>query len=169
MLALLGLLAVAGYQNRDRIGELLGRATGQPNRDPSQPGALPGNAGSTGMGGGPGMGGGLGGLLGGLLGGGSGGASGITGGLSDLLESFTGNGHGETANSWIQTGPNKQLNSSQLEQALGTDTMQELARHTGLSRDELLTRLTAVLPTAIDKMTPEGRLPTEAEAMRLVG
>ena len=42
--------------------------------------------------------------------------------------------------------------------------METLAQQTGLSREELLSRLKAVLPTAVDKMTPEGRLPTEAEA-----
>jgi uncharacterized protein YidB (DUF937 family) len=35
-------------------------------------------------------------------------------------------------------------------------------KQTGLSRDELLKRLSQVLPEAVDKMTPEGRLPTAA-------
>jgi uncharacterized protein YidB (DUF937 family) len=43
-----------------------------------------------------------------------------------------------------------------------------LSQHTGLKRDELLSRLTRELPTAVDKFTPEGRLPSEDEAARLV-
>jgi len=112
--------------------------------------------------------GGLLGGLGGLFGGGSSPGSGLTGGLSDLVDSFTGRGHGDTAKSWVQTGPNREMSATDLDQALGSDTIQELTRQTGLSHEELLTRLKTVLPVAVDKMTPEGRLPTEAEAAEMV-
>ena len=91
------------------------------------------------------------------------GGQGISGGLGELIESITGNGQGEVAKSWVQTGPNRELDTPQLEQALGSDTIDQLTSQTGLSRDELLSRLKSVLPTAVDKLTPEGRLPTEAE------
>jgi uncharacterized protein YidB (DUF937 family) len=155
MLALLGLLAVAGYQNRDRLGEMLGRVTG-------------GGGGSRA----PGTGGsdqapdaargGLGDLLGELLGGNAGG-SGLSGGLSDLVQTMAGKGHRDIADTWVQRGPNREPDTRQLEEALGTDTLETLAKQTGLSREELLSRLQKVLPTAVDKMTPEGRLPTESE------
>ena len=152
MLALLGLLAVAGYQNRDRLGEMLGRVTGQGGtRAPGARGADPARDS-----------GGLGGLLGGLLGGTSGG-QGVSGGLSDLVQTISKGGQGEVADSWVRSGPNRDLAPSQLEQALGADTLEALGRQTGLDRQELLSRLQAVLPTAVDKMTPEGRLPTEGE------
>ncbi|WP_449409985.1 YidB family protein [Methylobacterium komagatae] len=35
-----------------------------------------------------------------------------------------------------------------------------LARQTGLSHDELLARLSRALPSAVDRYTPDGRLPT---------
>ena len=150
MLALLGLLAVAGYQNRDRLGEMLGRITG--GGSGNQPGG-PSARGSAG---------GLGDLLGGLLGGNAAGRD-VSGGLSDLQETMAGRGHRDAADSWVQRGPNRELNAAQLEDALGPDTLEALGKHTGLSRGELLSRLQKVLPTAVDKMTPEGRLPTEAE------
>src|SRR6185436_11925968 len=55
---------------------------------------------------------GLGGLLGGLgglLGGGGQAASGggIGGALGDLMDSFSGSGHGDTVKSWVETGPNR--------------------------------------------------------------
>ena len=153
MKALLATLAVAGWQNRDRLGELLGRATGQkPGTPPT--GTDPGIASASSDAGG------LGGLLAGLRGGAGKGAS---GGLGELIESFKRSGQGEVADSWVQTGPNKEVEEPQLAEALGGDTIDQLATQTGLSRDELLSRLKSILPTAIDKLTPEGRLPTEDE------
>jgi uncharacterized protein YidB (DUF937 family) len=149
MTALLALLAVAGYQNRDRIGEVLGNITGQKS-------GSPGERASSNEGG-------LGGLLGGLFGGGAA-REGSTGGLGELIENMTKSGHGETAKSWVQTGPNKELDTAQLEEALGSDTIGQLTSETGLSREELLSRLKSVLPTAVDRLTPAGRLPTEAES-----
>lgn len=152
MMALLALLAVAGYQNRDRLGEMLGRVTGG--------GAGPGASGSN-----PAMNsgnGGLGGLLGGLFGGKAGGSN-LSGGLGDLIDTMAGRGQRDVADSWVKSGPNRELNTRQLEEALGDDTLQNLIQQTGLSREELLSRLQAILPTAVDKMTPEGRLPTESE------
>jgi len=46
-----------------------------------------------------------------------------------------------------------------MEQALGPDLIDGLVKQTGLSREDLLARLSKVLPEAVDKMTPEGRLP----------
>jgi len=155
MLALLGLLAVAGYQNRDRLGEMLGRVTGGGGAN-RQPGTLGSDPAANSAGG-------LGGLLGGLLGGNAGGSN-LSGGLGDLIDTMAGRGQRDVADSWVKTGPNRELDTHQLEEALGADTLQTLGQQTGLSREELLSRLKAVLPTAVDKMTPEGRLPTEAEA-----
>ncbi|MEO5700531.1 MAG: YidB family protein [Casimicrobiaceae bacterium] len=160
MVALLGLLAVAGYQNRDKIadalGGLKGGASGEPGKSTPQEGQ-----------------GGLLGNLGGLLSGGSAGSAGsagsvLSGGLRDLVERFKANGHGKAAESWVSAGPNQPLHPEQLEQALGPDVLNTLAQQTGLSRDELLSRLTHQLPSAVDKLTPEGRLPTEDEAGRLI-
>ena len=158
MIALLGLLAVAGYQNRDRIGQFLGGILGQ-NRNPANPLVEDRSNAADGDGG-------LMGMLGNLFGGGSR-SSGLQGGLSDLIDHFTGRGHGDTAGSWVSTGANQQMDRGQLESALGEDTIAELTRHTGMSRDELLSRLRTVLPTAVDTLTPEGRLPTERELAAL--
>jgi uncharacterized protein YidB (DUF937 family) len=103
-------------------------------------------------------GGGLGGLLSGLGGAGAGGLLG--GGLGELVDRFKQNGHGDVAESWVGTGPNKQVEPHQLEQAIGPDVLEDLMQHTGLSRQELLSRLSTNLPDAIDKYTPEGRLPS---------
>jgi uncharacterized protein YidB (DUF937 family) len=48
----------------------------------------------------------------------------------------------------------------QLKQAIGSDVLENLEQQTGLSQEELLARLSRGLPTAVDKYTPDGRLPT---------
>jgi uncharacterized protein YidB (DUF937 family) len=153
MVALLGLLAVAGFQNRDKIAEALGGLN-------KAPGGVPGPGDS------PAAQGGLLGKLGGLLGGASAGSV-LSGGLGDLVDRFKQAGHGETADSWVRTGPNQPLRADQLQQAIGPDVLATLQQQTGLSQDELLARLTRELPNAVDQLTPHGRLPTEAEASRL--
>ena len=148
MTALLGLLAIAGYQNRDKLSEMIG---GLGAGASGAPGGAAGAGSSGGLGG-------LGGLLSGLGGTGAGGL--LSGGLGELVDRFKQNGHGETAESWIGTGPNKDVAPDQLEQAIGPDVLANLSQQTGLSREELLSRLTRELPQAVDKYTPEGRIPT---------
>lgn len=152
MVALLGLLAVAGYQNRDKLGGLLGSLGNQPgNRaDPNR------------------QSGGLGEILGGLgsmLAGASSGSV-LSGGLGDLVDRFRQTGRGDKADSWISEGTNAPVEAADLEEALGEDTIGELTQKTGLSRAELLKRLSETLPEAVNQMTPDGRLPSEAEANR---
>jgi uncharacterized protein YidB (DUF937 family) len=91
--------------------------------------------------------------------GGAGVGSLLGGGLSELLEQFTKNGQGETAESWVGTGPNKEVSPPQLKQAIGQDVLAALVQQTGLSQEELLSRLSRELPTAVDKYTPDGHLP----------
>jgi uncharacterized protein YidB (DUF937 family) len=161
MTALLGLLAVAGYQNRDKLSEMLGnRGTG------TGTGATGTGGGSGGLSGGQSGGSsGLGGLLGGLSGGASGGGLGglLGGGLRELNDRFRQNGHGETVDSWVGTGPNRDVAPNELEQAIGPDVLNDLTQQTGLPREEILSRLSRELPKAVDQYTPQGRLPNEDE------
>jgi uncharacterized protein YidB (DUF937 family) len=148
MTALLALLAIAGYQNRDKIAEML-RGLGQS---------------TSGAGGQSGIGGVLGQLSSSLGGASAGGI--LSGGLGELLDRFKQSGQGETAESWVRTGPNKEVTASQLEQAIGPEVLDTLSKQTGLSREEVLARLSRELPDAVDKYTPQGRLPTEEEFSR---
>jgi uncharacterized protein YidB (DUF937 family) len=144
MTALLGLLAIAGYQNRDKLAELLGGKQGASGNAPGQPG--------------------LGGLLGQLSNGlGAGGVGGLlSGGVGELVERFKQSGQADKVDSWVSTGPNQQIAPSQVEQAIGPDVLETLSKQTGLSREEILARLSRELPDAVDKYTPQGRLPAAA-------
>ena len=132
------------------------------------PGGVSGSLGGGSPGGGS-LGGSLGGLgdvlkggLGGVLAGGAAGSV-ISGGLGDLLKQLQQNGHGETANSWVSPGPNKQISPGDLASALGSDHISNLMSQSGLSREELLSGLSRHLPDVVNHLTPDGRLPTDSE------
>jgi uncharacterized protein YidB (DUF937 family) len=144
--ALLGLVAVAGYQNRDKIGEFVKGLKS------SQGGAtIPGGIGTQGR---PEQ-------ATDMMGSGYSGSP-ILGGIGELIEQFTGAGKGEKAKSWVATGPNESIDESELEQTLGPDMIDRLTQQTGLDRQELLKRLSRTLPDAVDQMTPDGRIPNAA-------
>jgi uncharacterized protein YidB (DUF937 family) len=88
---------------------------------------------------------------------------GLLGGLGSLIEKFQNAGHGETVDSWVGTGPNKPIQPGQLQNTLGNDTLSNLAAQAGISKEDLLAQLAQALPAIIDKLTPNGRLPTQAE------
>jgi uncharacterized protein YidB (DUF937 family) len=120
MTALLGLLALAGYQNRDKLAELLkGSGNTQPGVS-SEKGSLDGLLGNS---------------SGGLAGAGIGGL--LSSALQELLERFKQNGQGDATESWINKGPNKDLPAPQLKQAIGPDVFAALEQQTGLSQEEL--------------------------------
>jgi len=164
MMALLGLLAFKTIRHL---------SPGQPAAKPGGTGAYPGGGnvgGTTADAGGGGLGNLLQSGLGGLLGGAGGAAAGnvLSGGLSDLLKQFQQSGQGETADSWVGNGPNKPISPNNLASALGDDQIDALAAHSGLSRDELLAGLSRSLPDVINRLTPDGRVPTAEEAARLL-
>jgi len=92
----------------------------------------------------------------------------ILDGLGGLLEQFQKKGFGDTVDSWVKTGTNKDISSGQVKDALGGDMVDELARRTGLSRDQVLNELARMLPSAVDRMTPGGRLPSRHEIEQLL-
>jgi uncharacterized protein YidB (DUF937 family) len=58
------------------------------------------------------------------------------------------------------------LRSRRLKPKSAPDVLETLSKQTGLSREELLARLSRELPDAVDKYTPNGRLPTETDFPR---
>ena len=88
---------------------------------------------------------------------------GLLEGLGGLLDSFRQSGLGKPIDSWIGTGPNEPVSPGQLGNALGPNIIKTLAERSGISEEELLKQLTQVLPGVVDKLTPNGRLPSLAE------
>jgi uncharacterized protein YidB (DUF937 family) len=187
MMALLGLLAYKAFKGRGGQTAASG-GMGQPGRLP--PGGTTSTGGSGGdlgdilgglFGGKPGssMPGGTGakpsgslsdlfpGGLGSVLGGAAAGSV-LSGGLGNIIKELQDSGHGRAAQSWVGTGPNEEIAPKDLANALGGDALNTLSKQTGLSTDELLAGLSQHLPDLVDQLTPNGRLPTEQEAARMV-
>lgn len=167
LLALLGAVAIAGYQNRDKIGDMLD------NVREAQGASAGSGRGSSALGGTRqgGLGGGLLAELGSLFGAGrsDGASSGsLSGGLGDLVNRFQASGHGQAAESWVSTGPNQPVGPSDVEHVIGDDLLAELQEKTGLSRAELVQRLATALPDTVHHLTPQGRLPIDNEAEALL-
>ena len=112
-------------------------------------------------------GGGLLGELGGALAGGLGGG-GLVGGLGGLLGKLADAGHGDVVNSWVQPGANQPIEPGHLQNALGSQTISDLAAQAGISEDELLQQLSKVLPGVVDKLTPQGQVPDMSQLSALL-
>ena len=127
----LALLGLLAYQNRDKIGDFLQRQ-----REPVSPNNPSGS----------------GGVLDDLISG---------SGIREVLDRFRNAGAGEQVDSWVSRGENQPLQRDQVERAIDPETLEALSKQTGLSRDELIERITKDLPSAVDKATPMGQLPPE--------
>jgi uncharacterized protein YidB (DUF937 family) len=140
--------------------------TGQPGSAPA--GSAPGNslppAQNANTGGG--IGDILKGGLGGLLGAGAAGSV-LSGGLNDLLKQLQQGGHGNTASTWVGSGPNKAISADDLAKVIDSDQISTLIAHSGMSRDQVLAALSEHLPGVVNEMTPDNRLPTEQEVSNM--
>ena len=84
------------------------------------------------------------------------------GGLSGVISQFQQNGLGGTVNSWISEGANQPISPAQVQQALGSQTVAQLAAKAGMTPEELAAKLSQVLPAAVDHLTPGGTPPPAA-------
>ncbi len=82
------------------------------------------------------------------------------GGLQNIASQFEKNGFGDTMKSWISQGQNLPITADQIRQALGSDTVKGLAAKMGLPADKIAELLAQHLPQAVDKATPDGKLPS---------
>jgi uncharacterized protein YidB (DUF937 family) len=81
------------------------------------------------------------------------------GGLQGVVSEFERNGLGATVQSWVGTGPNRQISPDEVHKVLGPDLLQQLAAKSGLSVQDLAQRLSHVLPQAVNGLTPDGAIP----------
>ena len=85
--------------------------------------------------------------------------NGQAGGLQGLVDRFQEAGLGNTISSWIGTGENVPVTPEQIQQTLGDGQLQQISEESGLSQDETANRLSELLPTLVDKLTPAGHVP----------
>ncbi len=120
-------------------------------------------------------------MLGGLLGSGEkgnvlqsllgmfGGGQGQGFDLGGLLGKFTGSGMADKAESWVGTGENAKISAQEVEQALGTDTVEKIAQQTGVSKEAVENDLAETLPQLVDKVTPDGKVPDMGGLQDIIG
>ena len=125
--------------------------------------------------GGKGGSGGLDDVLGGLMGGRGGGGSSLGalmpvlagvlagGGLSKVLGGLKANGLSAQADSWVGTGANQPVSGKEMEQAVGPEQIQQIAKQLGISESQAADAVAKALPEVVDKVSPEGRLPADAD------
>jgi len=91
------------------------------------------------------------------------GNGGLVGGLGGLLDKLQGAGHGEIVKSWVGPGQNQPIEPGQLRSALGQKTVSDAAQQAGISEPDFLSQLSQYLPQFVDKLTPNGRIPSLQE------
>ena len=75
------------------------------------------------------------------------------------MEKFKGAGLADHVKSWVGIGPNKDVSGEQVEAAVGSNKIAELAHSSGLDKSALLSKITSFLPMIVDKLTPTGEVP----------
>ena len=81
------------------------------------------------------------------------------GGVQGLISKFEQNGMGEQAKSWVSGGENQQVSGEQVQQALGQEHIQQVAKGAGVSESEASGTIAKLLPHAVDELTPNQQVP----------
>jgi uncharacterized protein YidB (DUF937 family) len=85
--------------------------------------------------------------------------SGSSSGLASVVESFTKNGLGQQASSWVGTGENQPVSPGQVKSALGDQQVAQVAEQAGVSKDDAAQGLAGLLPQLVNHLTPDGKIP----------
>lgn len=80
------------------------------------------------------------------------------GGLSGLVQQFQQKGLGDVVSSWVSTGQNLPITADQISHVLGSQQVKDLAAKVGISPEQATSQLSALLPTIVDKLTPNGQV-----------
>lgn len=92
----------------------------------------------------------------------------LSGGLNELLRDFEQHGNAKAAQSWVSRGENIPVSPREIEDTFGAETINDLAAQLGMPKAELLSGLSETLPEVVNRMTPDGRMPTDEEISRWI-
>lgn len=85
------------------------------------------------------------------------------GGVKEVLRRFEQKGFGAQANSWVSTGPNSPLKAEEIDEVVGGKDLAEMSHKLGVSEREVALGLADILPEMVNRLTPDGNIPAEAE------
>ena len=80
------------------------------------------------------------------------------GGLEGLAGKFANSGLSDVVDSWVNTGKNKTVTPTQVNNALGNDMVSQLAGKLGITPKIAAGMLAKYLPLIVDKLTPDGKM-----------
>ena len=82
--------------------------------------------------------------------------------LNSIVAKLQQAGFGDQVKSWIGIGQNLPITADQLKQVLGSDVVRQLAAKYNIPIDQVAEVLAHQLPLAVDKASPDGKLPHAA-------
>lgn len=85
------------------------------------------------------------------------------GGLGGLLQQLQQGGMGGQVDSWLGQGANEAVDPTQIGDVLGQGNVEELAQQSGMSTAEVQNGLSEILPGLVNKLSPNGSLPTNPQ------
>lgn len=80
------------------------------------------------------------------------------GGVGGLVEKLKGSGLASAVASWVSTGENERVSGEQVESAVGSDTIGQIAAKLGVTNEHARSLLSQYLPAVIDHLTPNGKV-----------
>jgi uncharacterized protein YidB (DUF937 family) len=89
------------------------------------------------------------------------------GGIDGLVQAFHDNGMGAVVTSWVGSGANQAITPDQIQKVLGSGPVQALAQKLGVSPEQASATLSQLLPTMMDKLTPNGAVPEQSSLLEM--
>jgi uncharacterized protein YidB (DUF937 family) len=86
-----------------------------------------------------------------------------SGGIGAVLDRFKQKGYQQQADSWISTGPNQMLDTSAVDDVIGSDELSRLSQQLGVPQQEVADGFAEILPEMADQLSPQGQLAPEAD------
>ena len=84
-----------------------------------------------------------------------------SGGFNAALDAFRSKGMEAQVRSWIGRGRNLPITAEQVEQGLGAERIEQIAAEAHMKPSDVKIRLSTMLPTLVDRITPNGSLNDE--------
>jgi uncharacterized protein YidB (DUF937 family) len=91
------------------------------------------------------------------------------GALSNITRGFHSAGLDNVLQSWVGTGENLPITGDQVKQVLGSGNVADLGARAGLTESDASNALAGMLPQVIDKLTPDGKLPSQGDLSSALG
>ena len=85
------------------------------------------------------------------------------GGLKKIIDAMNKQGMEKQANSWVGDGENLPITADQATKVVGESQIKDISEKIGLPEDETAKLVAEALPQVVDKASPEGKEPADAE------